>query len=51
MTLMLHAGANPVEYDALRQLETPLPMQMHMPTRTSAWSISSPTRSPTTATR
>ncbi len=31
MTLMLHAGANPVDYDGLRQLETPQPTETHMP--------------------
>ncbi len=31
MTLMLHAGANPVEYDALRALETPAATATHMP--------------------
>lgn len=31
MTLMLHAGANPVEYDALRALETPAPTTAHVP--------------------
>lgn len=31
MTLMLHAGANPVDYDGLRQLETPEPTPTHVP--------------------
>src|SRR5437899_350776 len=31
MTLMLHAGANPVEYDALRALETPAATPTHIP--------------------
>lgn len=31
MTLMLHAGANPVEYEALRALETPAATATHMP--------------------
>jgi hypothetical protein len=31
MTLMLHAGAKAVEYDALRQLETPPATQTHVP--------------------
>lgn len=31
MTLMLHAGANPVEYDALRALETPPATATHVP--------------------
>jgi len=31
MTLMLHAGANPVDYDGLRQLETPEPTATHVP--------------------
>jgi hypothetical protein len=31
MTLMLHAGANPVEYDALRELETPPATSTHVP--------------------
>jgi len=31
MTLVLHAGANPVDYDGLRQLETPEPTATHVP--------------------
>jgi len=31
LTLMLHAGASPVEYDALRQLETPPATATHVP--------------------
>jgi len=31
MTLMLHAGANPVDYDGLRQLETPDATATHVP--------------------
>lgn len=31
MTLMLHAGASPVDYDGLRQLETPEPTPTHVP--------------------
>lgn len=31
MTLMLHAGANPVDYDALRTLETPAATSTHVP--------------------
>lgn len=31
MTLMLHAGAQPVEYDALRELETPPATATHVP--------------------
>lgn len=31
MTLLLHAGANPVEYDALRVLETPAATATHVP--------------------
>jgi len=31
MTLMLHAGANPVDYDGLRQLETPSATATHVP--------------------
>lgn len=31
MTLMLHAGASPVDYDGLRQLETPEPTSTHVP--------------------
>ena len=31
MTLMLHAGAKPVDYDGLRALVTPEPTETHMP--------------------
>src|SRR5690349_19453861 len=31
MTLMLHAGANPVDYDGLRTLETPPATATHVP--------------------
>lgn len=31
MTLMLHAGANPVSYDALRAVVTPAPTASHVP--------------------
>lgn len=31
MTLMLHAGANPVDYDGLRALETPAATPTHVP--------------------
>lgn len=31
MTLMLHAGAEPVDYDGLRQLQTPDPTPTHAP--------------------
>ncbi|HHG90311.1 MAG TPA: DUF932 domain-containing protein [Devosia sp.] len=31
MTLMLHAGANPLDYDGLRQLETPEATPTHVP--------------------
>ena len=31
MTLMLHAGANPVEYDALRELQAPAATETHVP--------------------
>lgn len=36
MTLMLHAGASPVEYDALRQLPVPAPTDTHVPIAHSA---------------
>ena len=31
MALVLHAGANPVDYDGLRQLETPPATPTHVP--------------------
>lgn len=31
MTLMLHVNANPIDYDGLRQLETPEPTATHVP--------------------
>ncbi len=31
MTLMLHAGAKPIEYDGLRQLDTPAATSTHVP--------------------
>lgn len=31
MTLMLHAGANPIDYDGLRQIETPEATASHVP--------------------
>src|SRR5690349_22832414 len=31
MSLLLHSGANPVDYDGLRQLETPTVTATHVP--------------------
>ena len=31
MTLMLHVGAQPTDYDGLRALDTPLPTATHVP--------------------
>ena len=36
MTLLLHAGATPVDYDALRQLPVPAPTDTHVPISHSA---------------
>jgi len=36
MTLLLHAGAEPVDYDALRQLPVPAPTDTHVPIAHSA---------------